>query len=181
MKGSETKIAKRYARALFDLLDPSSVESVRDALRSFSDLWLESQDLRYAISDPAYAMPQRMEVVREISSHVGQNDERFVNFLMLLLKNSRMDLLPEVAVSFDRLVNELKSILSLSVVSAFPLSESEKGEIVSRIQSEFGSMASVSWEVDPALIGGLVIKSGDLVLDNSVKGALGKIKISLSM
>ena len=89
--------------------------------------------------------------------------------------------MPEVSEYFGRLVNELKKVLSLSVVSAFPLSDSERDEIVSRIQNEFGSMASISWEVDPGLIGGLVIKSGDLVLDNSVKGALGKIKLSLSM
>ena len=181
MKASETRLAKRYARALFDLLGPSSVEAVRYSRRAFSDLWLDSQDLRYAISNPSYQMEQRMEVLREISSHVGQDDNRFVNFLMLLLKNSRMDLLPGISEHFGHLVNELKSVLSLSVVSAFPLSDHEKGEIVSRIQNEFGSMASVSWEVDPTLIGGLIIKSGDLVLDNSVKGALGKIKFSLSL
>ena len=181
MKDTGIKLAKRYARAFFELFDHSQLEWVRDSLQAFTSVWNSHLDLRDAISNPSYPVSQRMEVLREICSYAGQADERFINLLQILLGNSRMDILPELTAYFAKMVDELKAILSLKITSAFPLSDHEKGEIVSRVQNEFGKLASVQWDVDPGLIGGLVVKSGDLILDNSLRGALSKIKSSLEM
>lgn len=179
MKRSDLKIAKRYARALFDSYGNSEVEAIKVALQSFAKTFNENEELRTALANPGYPQPQRMEALREIGHFFRQDDEKFFNFLALLLRNGRLLFVADIAMYFSHLVDELRSLLSLTVVSAFPLSDPEKEEIISRIQAEHGSLATIAWEIDPLLIGGLLIKSGDLILDNSIKGSLDKMRKSL--
>ena len=179
MKKSSLRLAKRYARALFELYDHELLEPVKAGIYALRDLWLDNADLREALTNPAYPYPQRMEVLREVAFHARPSDEIFANFMVLLLKNDRLYYIPEIAVAFASLVDELQSLLNVIVVSAFPLSDAEKGEIEGKMRTDYSPMVSVSWEVNPALVGGLVIKAGDLVFDGSVQGSLEKIRKSL--
>lgn len=181
MKKSDFRLAKRYSRALFDLYDHAVLENVKWAFFSLRDTWQTNTELRDALSNPAYALPQRMEALRELSYIVRKNDERFVNFLSLLLRNNRLYLIPDIAITFAFYVDELHAMLNVTVISAFPLSENEQEEILTRMKSDYSPMVSVSWEVDPGIVGGLIIRAGDLVLDGSVQGSLEKIRKSLLM
>lgn len=181
MKKSDFRVAKRYAKALFELYDHAALEDVKWAFFGLRDTWIANIELRDALANPAYLLAERMEALREVSSMVRNDDERFVNFLFVLLRNNRLYLIPEVAVSFAVLVDELHAMLNVTVVSAFPLSETEQGEILTRMKSDYSPMVSVTWEVNPAIVGGLVIKAGDLILDGSVQGSLEKIRKSLLM
>ncbi len=179
MRKSNLRLAKRYSRALFELYDHDKLEHIKAAFFSLRDTWLDNIELREGLTNPAFPMEQRLEACREIAHYVRSDDDRFANFLILLLKNGRLYLIPEVALTFAALVDELRALLNVTVVSAFPLTDDEKGEIVTRMKHDYSPMVSVSWEVDPGLIGGLVVKAGDLVLDGSIQGSLDKIRKNL--
>lgn len=181
MKKSDVRLARRYAKALFELYDHAVLEDVKWAFFGLRDTWLGSAEMRDALSNPSYPVAQRMEALREIAYMLRQDDERFVNFLSLLLRNERLHILPEVAISFATLVDDFQAMLNVTVISAFPLSEEEKKDIVTRMKADYSPMVSVSWEVNPSIVGGLVIKAGDLVLDGSVNGSLEKIRKNLLM
>jgi F-type H+-transporting ATPase subunit delta len=103
----------------------------------------------------------------------------FANFLQLLVENDRFGYLPEIGQEFAAAVAQLKKSLALEVVSAFPLPSDERSSLETRIKGEFGAMASISWSVDPLILGGLLIKAGDKLLDGSVGGSLERIRAEL--
>jgi F-type H+-transporting ATPase subunit delta len=179
MSKAHGKVSKRYARALFELYDSSSVEGVRDSLSAMATIWSTNTELREGLRNPAHPLKERVQALGDIAQRMRAGDKTFANFLTVLLDNGRIGALPGIATSFSAMVDELKRRLSLEITSAFPIEENEKQETVTRIQREFGSLASVSWNVNPEIIGGLIVKAGDRLLDTSVSGALENLQESL--
>ena len=110
MRKSDLRLAKRYSRALFELYDHATLEHIKWALFSLRDTWLDSVELREALTNPSFPMAQRLEALREVASHLRADDEQFVNFLILLLRNDRLQYIPEIAVAFAALVDELHAL-----------------------------------------------------------------------
>lgn len=181
MAKAEGRVAKRYARALFESSSPDKVEALRDALRNLSALWSESAELRAATLNPAIPASKREEIVGEVANVVLPNDKGFANFAKVLVSNRRLATLPQIAELFSLMVDELKKILSLEVASAFEISQDERSKIEERVKREFGALPKVSWRVDKSLLGGLVIKVGDKLLDSSIKGSLEKLRSELTI
>lgn len=179
MSRSPGKIAKRYAKALFDSYQPAQLEDVAGWLRSLSQAWSDSEELRASLLNPAVPLNERIAVVEELSRRAGSGDASLINFGRLLLENGRIAHLPEVSVAFSLLVDLLKKRLALEVVSAFDIDSGEREQILEQVRRDFGGLASIEWSVDSAIIGGLRIQAGDLLLDGSVAGALADLKTSL--
>lgn len=175
------KIGKRYARALFESYFPSELEAVRDALGVFVTLWEENATLSQVMANPAYSIEGRKSSLRDIAEKLRPGDKKFANLFDTLIENNRIKNCKEIHLSFVKLIEELKKLLSLEIVSAFDLGSDEKESITSRIAKEHGSLATVSWQVDKDIIGGLLIRAGDTVLDNSIKGALRRAQGALGI
>jgi len=103
------------------------------------------------------------------------------NFLRVLVDNRRLALLPEIAELFAQLRSEAEARVEAKVTSAYALEPKQVESIVSALKRRFGRDVDVSAEVDPALIGGVVIQAGDLVIDASVRGRLDKLAASLNL
>jgi F-type H+-transporting ATPase subunit delta len=176
---AEGKVAKRYARALFELTAVPELDRTNDGLKGVAEAFLGTVELRHVLLNPAIPLPQRTAVAQDVARVAGGNVAVLENFVGVLLENSRIELLGEIAKEFSAIVAQVKKILALEVVSAFPLSSTEQQEIQQRMQRDFGSLAALSWSVDPAIVGGLVVKSGDLQLDGSVKGVLERAREAL--
>jgi len=190
MAKREGKAAKKYARALFDLAakerQGAAVESVirnLDALvaglREVATLWSAQESLQSVLSNPAIFIESREAIVRDIAARVIPGSETFSNFLALLLQNKRFSYIEEIATIFSAMVDGFKKLLSLEITSAFEISSNEKQTLQTNIQEQLGylgSSSSISWNVDPTLLGGLTIKIGDQLLDSSVRGSLEKIR-----
>jgi len=176
---SEGKAAKRYARALFELCEVAQLEQVSGALREFATTFEQSAELRATLLNPAVPAHERSAVVTDIAQALLPELKVFGNFLNVLLENDRLADTPAIAETFATLVAELKKILKLDILSAFPLGEQERAAILDRVQRDYGSLATVTWGLDPELIGGLLVRSGDLQLDGSVRGALARARESL--
>lgn len=179
MSRSPGKIAKRYARALFESYEPARLEEVSASLQQLSHAWSENGELRSVLMNPAVPLTERLAVAEEISKRAGNSDPQLINFGRLLLENGRISILGEIATAFVLLLDLLKKRLALEVTSAFEIDGGEREQILEQVRREFGGLASIAWGVDSAIIGGLRIQAGDLLLDGSISGALAELRTNL--
>ena len=179
MSRSPSKIAKRYAKALFESYEPAKLEEIAASLQVLAKLWEENEALRTVLINPAVPLGERLSVVEELSRRAGNNDSSFINFGRLLLDNGRISSLPEISTAFALLLDLLKKRLALEVTSAFDVDSSEREQILEQVRRDFGGLANIEWKTDSALIGGLRIQAGDLLLDGSISGALADLRTSL--
>ena len=107
-------------------------------------------------------------------------DEAFTRFLGLLADNRRLSALPEIAGLFDELRFEAERVVKARVTSATPLPAAELDTIKAALKKRFGREVEVETAVDEALIGGAVIDAGDVVIDGSLRGKLGRLQAALS-
>ena len=123
--------------------------------------------------------------------HLGRGDavallspdgvsEAFGNFLSLLADNRRLPLLPEIAGLFEELRAEAERIVKAKVTSAVTLPTSELDSIKAALKRRFGRDVELETAIDESLIGGAVIDAGDVVIDGSIKGKLGRLEAALS-
>ena len=107
-------------------------------------------------------------------------DATFGNFLGLLFENRRLPLLPEIAGMFDELRFEAERVVKAKVTSAVPMPAAELDTIKAALKKRFGRDVEVETAVDESLIGGAVIDAGDVVIDGSLKGKLGRLQAALA-
>jgi F-type H+-transporting ATPase subunit delta len=106
-------------------------------------------------------------------------DDRGKKFLQALAANDRLPLLEEISEQFEALKAEEQSSLDVEVVSAYPLSESESEKLKTALSGRFAKEIAIASRVDPELIGGVVIRAGDMVIDGSLRGRLNKLAETL--
>ena len=179
MARSPSKVARRYARALFEAYEPAKVEAAGAAIFSIAAIWESNRELREVLVNPGVPVSQRQLVVEDIANKIASGDVLLGNFSKLLIENGRISLWPEISAAFSHLVDLYKKRLALEITSAFELDGTERESILERVRRDFGGLASVEWRTDSTLIGGLRIKAGDLLLDSSVAGALQDLRENL--
>lgn len=108
-----------------------------------------------------------------------KNNSGFANFLKLLAENQRLTLLPEIAELFLLDVKAENTVREVQIKSAMPLSKTEIKHLTTDLEQKFAQPVELSFTVDPSLIGGLMIESGDYVIDGSLKGQLQRLKTTL--
>lgn len=179
MRKQSRSIARKYASALFELYQLPQLDALKSSLFEAVRLWEDNSALRESLLNPALPLEERSQALRSLAQLIRPEDTNFSNFLVLLLRNKRLPELRLIADALSGIIDEVKRVLALRISSAFEIPLAEKDLIKSRIESEYGSMASIEWAVDPALIGGMIIKSGDKLLDGSLKGALDRLRVEL--
>lgn len=179
MSRGSVRTARRYAKALSESYNISDLESVRDELTILAQVWRQDRSLRDFILNPAISLDARHSVLREMGTAARKNDQYLSNLLSLLLANGRIQLLPLIADSFAEIVAALRKLLQIEIISAFPIPGAEQQDIVSKIKNDIGTVPEVKWSIDPNILGGLLIKSGDRLIDRSIKGSLNKFKEDL--
>ena len=172
-------IAKRYARALFESYEAKELDAKAEALRELATTWSENAELRSTLGNPAVSNVERSEVLGQLAGMLASGDELFSNFCKLLFENRRLGELPAVSATFDALLAALKKELALQITSALPLPQGEKDKIEEHAKKEFGCLVSIDWQEDSELLGGLVVKAGDTILDGSVSSSLEQIRSTL--
>lgn len=178
MKGS-LKLAKRYSRALLGLYELNDLEGVRDCLREVSSLWDNDKQLSSVLLNPAFPLADREACLREIASRIKPDDSYFSNFLAVLMNSGRISLLPLITETFSEMIDHLKKLLALEITSANPVNSDEMEQLKTKIEKDFGSLASIKWDVDADLIGGMQVRSGDRLLDGTIRGKLDRLQANL--
>lgn len=173
MKG--TKSASRYAKALLELaIEQNKVDLVLKDMEFFVDSGNNNYDLLVFLKSPVIKAEKKLSVLNELYSHF---DLLSKSFIQLITKNGREAILIEIASSFIYLVKEYKGIVSVVLISATELTKTSKEKILSKIK--VSGTIELTEEIDPTLIGGFIIRIGDVQVDASVNSQLKKLKIDL--
>ena len=102
------------------------------------------------------------------------------NFLEILARRDRLDLVPDIAAQFRRLANEHRGIAVAQVTTAVPLDAAQRELVAARLSARFGKQVTLEERVDPSILGGVVAQIGDDVIDGSVRGRLERLRRSLT-
>jgi F-type H+-transporting ATPase subunit delta len=168
------EIAEVYARALFEAArDDGVLERVHEELGQFADALDSDRDLQVFLFSPYFSSEEKKDGVRRI---VSDADERFLNFLELLAERHRMPVLFRVRRIFESLWAEENKLLPVTVTSATELDEGLVQEIGARIEEQTGRRVELSSNVDPDVLGGLMVRVGNMVLDATIRNRLEQLR-----
>ena len=168
-------LARPYARAAFAIArDAGALPAWSDAL-AFAARVAADPQVAALLGNPKLT---QADVATLLAPQ--EANETFGNFLGLLFDNRRLPLLPEIAGLYDELRFEAERVVKAKVTSAviLPLAEMEK--IEAALKRRFGRDVEIETAIDESLIGGAVIDAGDVVIDGSLKGKLGRLETALS-
>ena len=172
-------IARRYAKALLLIgKEDGNTETYRDELAGFSELVEREKTLEQAINNPLYNAEGRKKVLKSVLEKSGFSGI-MKSFLTLLFDKGRFIYLSSINELFQKLADELKGISRASLVSATELSSDTVEKIRVTLSEKTGKDIILDVEKDTGLIGGIVTRIGDLVLDGSIKTQLLNMRESL--
>jgi F-type H+-transporting ATPase subunit delta len=168
------EIAEVYSRALFEAAKENGVlDRVHDELGEFADALDSNRDLQVFLFSPYFSSEEKKQGIERI---VVDADERLFNFLELLAERHRMPALFRIRREFDAMWADENKLLPVSVTSAVELDEGIVQEIGREIQEQTGRRVELSSNVDPNVLGGLVVRVGNLVLDATVRNRLEQLR-----
>lgn len=168
------ELAQVYARSLFEVArDAGVLDDVHEQVGQWADALGENRELQVFFFSPQFSSTEKKEAIRRI---IDGGDERFVNFLELLAERHRLPVSFRIRRVFDELWREENKLLPVEVTTAVALDESVVKSIGDRIQERTGRRIELNSKVDPDILGGLVLRVGNKVLDASVHGRLERLR-----
>ncbi len=168
------EIAAVYANALFEVAKEQGLLSeVREQLREFARALDESRDLTFFFFSPYFSAEEKKEGL-----HKGVQDAEpvLMNFLEALIERSRMPVIFRIRDRYEKLWDEVEQVLPVQVTSAIELEEGTVESIADRIHEQTGQKVEISSRVDPEIIGGLVLRVGNSILDASIRNRLNQLR-----
>ena len=172
-------LSGRYATALFDLAsDASALDQVADDLRQIEEITAVSDDLKRMIRSPVISRANQSSALRAILEKVGAS-LLTLNFVGVVASNRRLFVLPEIIKDYLKILSRRRGEMTADVSSAKALSESQKAELVTALQSSVDGKISLNLKVDPDLLGGLVVKIGSRMVDSSLQTKLQQLKLAM--
>ncbi|MBU0673238.1 MAG: F0F1 ATP synthase subunit delta [Proteobacteria bacterium] len=174
-----TVLAKRYAKALFAVgKEENALEEYSRSLTELAGLSVEIPELLDGLTNPQYPQDVREKVMVYLVG-VIQAPQLMVNFLNLLVLKRRANVLSDIAEVFQQMVDAENNRCQGIVVSATELGAELNEKIKATLEKLTGKQVIMQNQVDPSIIGGIVAKVGDLVLDGSIKTQLTGLKESI--
>ena len=175
----KTAVARRYAQALFELLDQSNIEATRGTLNGLGEAIKDSSSLRHVVASPAFGMEEKVAVLTELGGRLGCPPAGKA-FISQLVKKNRVGFLPEIADAFARLVDESKGTQQVTVSSASEIPQAEQDRIKTRLRDSLKRDVDVTFEINPHHLAGLQIRIGSTVVDSTVRGRLNAMQSLLT-
>lgn len=174
----KSTIARPYAKAAFEeARDRKQLGPWSDALR-ISAAVVGDARVEALLGNPRVTPEELAALVIEIAG--PQLGEEGRNFVRTLADNRRLALLPEISTLFDELKSEAEGIVDVTVTSAAPLDDSQQRKLAAALERRLGRSVRLQCATDPALIGGAVLRAGDLVIDGSLRARLERIAYELT-
>ena len=164
------EIAQVYARSLFEVAtENDTLDVVRDQLGQFAEALSDSHELQMFFFSPYFSTDEKQAGLRRA---VTEADEQFVNFLSVLLENHRMPVIFRVRREYDRLWRETNQLLAVQITSAVQLDPSVAERVGDEIGRQTGRTVELTSAVDPEILGGIVVRVGNSIIDASIRTRL---------
>lgn len=167
----KTAVARRYAQALFELIDQSTIEATRGTLNGLSQAMTESSSLRHVVASPAFGVEEKIGVLTDIGGRFGCPPVGKA-FIAQLVKKNRVGFLSDIADAFSKLVDQSKGTQQVTVSSATQMPAAEQDRIKTRLRESLHRDVDVTFQTDPSHLAGLQIHIGSTVVDSTVRGRL---------
>lgn len=173
-----TTAARPYARAAFDLASQQGALDKWSDMLGFCAAVAHDSAMQTALDNPSLNKQQSAQLFNEVC---GENiDQQGQNFIRLLSENDRLELLPEIAALYQHYRAQSEGTVDAELISALEVSEDQVSKIADSLAKRLGKKVSLSTRIDSSLIGGAIIKAGDMVIDGSVRGRLEKLSSTLA-
>jgi ATP synthase F1 delta subunit len=168
------EIASVYARSLFEVAkEQDKLDKVREELGGFADALDETRELQVFFFSPYFSTAEKQD---GLDKAITGADETIVNFLKLLIENHRMPVIFRVRREFDALWRQENKLLPVTVTSAVELDQGTVKQIGDRIAEQTGRKVDLSSTVEPEILGGLVVRVGNSILDASIRNRLEQLR-----
>jgi len=168
------EIAVVYARSLFEVAqEQDKLDVVRDQLGAFTDALSENRDLQVFFFSPYFATKEKQDGLERV---VSDADPVILNFLKLLIEKHRMPVLFRIRSNYDGLWEEENKLLPVHITSAVELDNAIVEQLGDRISEQTDRKVELSANVDPEILGGIVVRVGNSVLDASVRNRLEQLR-----
>jgi ATP synthase F1 delta subunit len=168
------EIAQVYARALFEVAqEQGKLDLVREQLGQFADALNANGDLRVFFFSPYFSTEEKKDGLRR---SLDGADPTIVNFLESLLERHRMPVIFRIRDAYERLWDRENQTLPVEVTSAVDLDDATVKSIGERIGEQTGQRVELTSKVDPAILGGIVLRVGNSILDASIKHRLDQLR-----
>lgn len=173
-----TTAARPYARAVYQqATETSSVDVWGDVLNLMASVATDAA-MTDLLDNPQLSREQKGELLLKV---IGDKlNQQQTNLIKLMAENGRLKALPEVADQFEIFRAEAEGKIDAEAVSAFALSEEQEKSIIATLKAKLGREITLTTSIDESLIGGVIIKAGDTIIDGSMKSRLESLALNLS-
>ena len=170
----------QYANALADVaLEQGAAGPVLAQLKDFAGAYGESAELRNFLASPAVTGKEKHAVVEKLSARLGAS-KILRNFLFIIVDRRRMHMLPGIIAAFQEVIRQRQGIAEAEISSAVELKTSQKTEFKKTLERLTGKRVEPTYSLDPALLGGAVVRIGDTIYDGSLRNRLNGLRARLA-
>ncbi len=165
-------IARPYARAVFEMAQKADkLSEWSESLAGLAAI-IATDELQQLLDHPRVTRDQLVALIREVAAELP---EAVVRFAELLVESGRLACMPEILALYNDMRAQAEGSQDVVVVSAYALKEAQQKALTTALSKKLGRQVSLSCEVDKELVGGVIIRAGDLVIDGSVNGQLNAL------
>jgi F-type H+-transporting ATPase subunit delta len=166
-------VARPYTKAAFEYaLEKGSLDQWSTML-STAALVVQDSAMAQVLNNPALTSEQKAEVLIAVCEQ--QMDDAGRNFAYLLAEKQRLALLPEISLQFEQLKAAQEQSVDVDLTTAYPLDDQQQEKLAQALSTKLGREVKLTSQVDKSILGGVVIRSNDLVIDGSVRARLAKL------
>ena len=170
----------QYANAMADIaLAQGAAEPAAKQLQDFGAVYGQSAELRTFLASPAVGIEDKHAVVEKIAARLGAS-KIIRNLLFVIADHRRTHLLPEVIAAFEQVIRERQGVDQAEVTSAVELSAAQKKEMAATLARLTGKKVETKYALEPALLGGAVVRIGDTIYDGSLRSRLNEMRARLA-
>jgi F-type H+-transporting ATPase subunit delta len=168
------EIGQVYARALFEVAtEQDSLDEIHDQLGAFADAMNENRQLATFFFSPYFSVTEKEQGLERA---VTDANPAFANFLQALIERHRMPVIFRIRTDFESLWDEARRLLPVQITSAVTLDSDTVKKLGDRIGQQVDRQVEISADVDPEILGGVVLRVGNVILDASIKNRLEQLR-----
>lgn len=174
-------IARPYARAAFDYAREHGNFAAWSKMLAVGATVAADASLEPLLGNPKVLPAQLVDVIAGVAQSSGSPlDASGRNFIALLAQNRRLGLLPEIATQFETLRSEVENTIDVEVVSAMPIAPEQREKLVQALGVRFKRQVKLRETIDESLVGGALVRAGDLVIDGTLRGRLERLQARIA-
>jgi len=172
------RVAKTYSQALFEVgLENNNLDVYMEELKIVRDMFKEHPNFYEILTSPKFNTEEKKKIVDEVFKDKATDE--ISNFMKIIIDKRRVKNLNSIVAQFENLIYEHKGIVKATAVTTVLLGKDEKDSLIKKLESITGKKVELINEIDKSLLGGVLIKLGDQVIDGTLRGKLNNLQNSL--